>query len=65
MVIASTLAIFQSVYATLSSSYRVGRVLSDCMNGVEQLILFVSRTISKSDRNYSQLEREALAIICV
>lgn len=46
-----------------ASSYGVGGVLSHRVNGVEKPVLFVSGTLSKAEQNYSQLEREALAII--
>lgn len=46
-----------------ASSYGVGGVLSHRLNGVEKPICFVSGTLSKTEQNYSQLEREALAII--
>ena len=46
-----------------ASSYGVGAVLSHIENGVERPICFASRTLSKSESNYSQLERESLSII--
>lgn len=49
-----------------SSAYGVGGVLSHRENGTEKPIIFVPGTLSKAEQNYSQLEREALAIIfCV
>lgn len=46
-----------------SSSYGVGAVLNHRINGVEKPVMFASGTLSKAERNYSQLEREALAIV--
>jgi hypothetical protein len=41
----------------------VGAVLSHLINGVERPIAFASKTLSRSEQNYSQLHREALALI--
>ncbi len=46
-----------------ASSYGVGAVLSHIENGIEKPISFASRTLSKAEANYSQLERESLSII--
>ena len=46
-----------------SSSYGVGAVLCHKIDGEERPVYFVSRTLSDCERRYSQLEREALAII--
>ena len=44
--------------------YGVGAVLSNVMdNGEERPIAFVSRSLTKSETNYAQLEKEALALI--
>ena len=42
----------------------MGAVLSHTMDeGQERPIAYVSRTLSPAEKNYSQLEKEALAII--
>jgi len=55
------------VIAADASSYGVGAVLSHIFKegnqSVERPIMFASRTLSKAERSYSQLDREALAIM--
>ena len=46
-----------------SSAYGVGAVLCHSVSGQERPVTFASRTLNKAERNYSQLEKEALAIV--
>lgn len=52
------------VLAVDSSSYGIGSVLSHRFpNGDERPICFASRTLNVAERSYSQIDKEALAII--
>ncbi|RWS21805.1 uncharacterized protein B4U80_01249, partial [Leptotrombidium deliense] len=46
-----------------ASQYGIGVILEHRINGERKPICFWSRVLSKAERNYSQLEKESLAII--
>ena len=51
------------VVVTDSSFYGVGTLLCHVIDGVERLTYFASRTLISAEQNYSQLKKEALAIV--
>ena len=46
-----------------ASSYGAGAVLSHCIDGVYRPIAFTSCTLTKAQRSYSQMDKEAFSII--
>jgi len=46
-----------------ASQYSIGAVLSQVDNSDEKPVAYASRILTNAERNYSQLEKEALAII--
>ncbi len=46
-----------------ASPVGIGAVLSHIIDGVERPIAFVSRSLTSAEQNYSQIDREALAIV--
>ena len=51
------------VLAMDASPTGVGAVLSHEVDGVERPVAFASRTLTKSERNYSQIDKEGLGIV--
>ncbi|GBN72930.1 hypothetical protein AVEN_262307-1 [Araneus ventricosus] len=49
--------------ATDASPVGVAAVLSHIIDNVEKPVAFASRSLTEAERNYSQLDRKALAII--
>lgn len=46
-----------------ASSFAVGSMLTQKINGVERVIAYASRSLSKAERNYSTCEREILSLL--
>lgn len=53
----------ETVLSCDASPYGLGACLSQMVNGEERPVSFASASLSPSEKNYSQLHREALAII--
>ena len=51
------------IVATDASSTAIGGVLSQVQDGVEKVVAYWSRQLQKAERNYSTIEREALAVV--
>ena len=54
---------FPIVVVADSSAYGISAVLCHLIDGVERPIYFASRTLTATERNYAQIEKEALAIV--
>lgn len=48
---------------TDASNFGIGAMLAQTIDGVEHPIAYMSRSLSKPERNYSTTEREALAVL--
>ena len=46
-----------------ASPYGVGVVLSHMVHGIEKPIAYASKTLNSAERNYSQIEKEGLAVL--
>ena len=51
------------ILATDASGIALGGILSQTINGSEQVIAYWGRQMNKAERRYSKIEREALAVV--
>ena len=53
----------QFILTTDACDSGIGGVLSQCFDGVEKPVLFLSRTLNEHERNYATTHKECLAIV--
>ena len=52
-----------SIITSDASSYGIGAVLSQKVDGVEKVVCFFSRTLNEREKGWPQVQKEALAIV--